>query len=189
MWDAITDAPAWIHNDRQDLLAPNDLAQVLYAPLLADPRRPANIARFLYLDPAARDLLPDWDKAANDVAAMLRGEADRNPYSTDLTNLIGELSTRSEIFRKHWAEHSVRQHRTGPKKIHHPAVGNLELNFETMSLDSDPSLTLVIYTAVPNSPAPTPSASWPPGPPLRTSRKPTFTNASRKQRWQRTRWT
>ncbi|MFI9804659.1 helix-turn-helix domain-containing protein [Streptomyces sp. NPDC052301] len=153
MLDAITDAPAWIHNDRQDLLAANDLAQALYAPLLAGPRRPANIARFIYLDPAARDFLPDWDKAANDVAAMLRGEAGRNPYSKDLTDLIGELSTRSEIFRKRWADHNVRQHRTGPKKIHHPAVGNLELNFETMSLDSDPSLTLVIYTAVPHSPS------------------------------------
>ncbi|MFI0806882.1 helix-turn-helix domain-containing protein [Streptomyces echinatus] len=152
MLDAITDAPAWIHNDRQDLLAANDLAQALYAPLLAGPR-PANIARFIYLDPAARDFLPDWDKAANDVAAMLRGEAGRNPYSKDLTDLIGELSTRSEIFRKRWADHNVRQHRTGPKKIHHPAVGNLELNFETMSLDSDPSLTLVIYTAVPHSPS------------------------------------
>jgi transcriptional regulator with XRE-family HTH domain len=153
MLDAITDAPAWIHNDRQDLLAANDLAQALYAPLLADPRRPANIARFIYLDPAARDFLPDWDKAANDVAAMLRGEAGRNPYSKDLTDLIGELSTRSETFRKRWADHNVRQHRTGPKKIHHSAVGDLELNFETMSLDSDPSLTLVIYTAVPHSPS------------------------------------
>ncbi|MFF8726285.1 helix-turn-helix domain-containing protein [Streptomyces sp. NPDC015171] len=153
MLDAITDAPAWIHNDRQDLLAANDLAHALYAPLLAGPRRPANIARFIYLDPAARDFLPDWDKAADDVAAMLRGEAGRNPYSKDLTDLIGELSTRSEIFRKRWADHNVRQHRTGPKRIHHPAVGNLELNFETMSLDSDPSLTLVIYTAVPHSPS------------------------------------
>ncbi|MFJ9351102.1 helix-turn-helix domain-containing protein [Streptomyces sp. NPDC101237] len=153
MLDAVTDAPAWIHNDRQDLLAANDLAQALYAPLLADPRRPANIARFIYLDPAARDFLPDWDRAANDVAAMLRGEAGRNPYSKDLTDLIGELSTRSETFRKRWADHNVRQHRTGPKKIHHPAVGDLELNFETMSLDSDPTLTLVIYTAVPHSPS------------------------------------
>ncbi|MFJ7948866.1 helix-turn-helix domain-containing protein [Streptomyces sp. NPDC096354] len=153
MLDAITDAPAWIHNAHQDLLATNHLARALYAPLLADPRRPPNIARFIYLDPAAHAFLPDWDKAADDVAAMLRGEAGRNPYDKDLTDLIGELSTRSEIFRKRWANHNVRQHRTGPKKLYHPAVGDLELNFETMSLTSDPGLTLVIYPAVPDSPS------------------------------------
>ncbi|MFF7187878.1 hypothetical protein ACFZAR_22115 [Streptomyces sp. NPDC008222] len=53
MLDAISGAPAWIHNDRQDMLAANHLARALYAPLLADSRRPANIARFIYLDPAA----------------------------------------------------------------------------------------------------------------------------------------
>ncbi|MFF3561338.1 helix-turn-helix domain-containing protein [Streptomyces sp. NPDC002574] len=153
MLDAIGDAPAWIHNERQDLLATNHLAGALYAPLLADPRRPANIARFVYLDPAARAFLPDWDRAADDTAAMLRGEARRNPYDKDLSDLIGELSTRSEVFRRRWADHNVRQHRTGPKKIHHPAVGDLELNFETMSLTSDPALTLVIYTAVPDTPS------------------------------------
>ncbi|MFD3452792.1 helix-turn-helix domain-containing protein [Streptomyces sp. NPDC058691] len=151
MLDAIGDAPAFIHNERQDLLITNHLARALYAPLLADPRRPANIARFIYLDPAARAFLPDWDRAADDIAAMLRGEAGRNPYNKDLSDLIGELSTRSEIFRKRWAAHNVRQHRTGPKKLHHPAVGELELNFETMSLSSDAALTLVIYTAAPGT--------------------------------------
>jgi transcriptional regulator with XRE-family HTH domain len=153
MLDAIRDAPAWIHNDRQDMLATNHLARALYAPLLADARRPPNIARFIYLDPAARAFLPDWDKAADDVAAMLRGEAGRHPYDKDLSDLIGELSTRSETFRKRWADHNVRQHRTGPKKLHHPVVGDLDLNFETMSLASDPALTLVIYTAVPDTPS------------------------------------
>ncbi len=56
-------------------------------------------------------------------------------------------------FRRRWADHNVRQHRTGPKKLHHPAVGNLEINFETLSLSSDPALTLVIYTALPHTPS------------------------------------
>jgi transcriptional regulator with XRE-family HTH domain len=153
MLDAISDAPAFLHNDRHDLLATNHLARALYTPLLADPRRPANLARFIYLDPAARAFLPDWGKAADDVAAMLRGEAARNSYDKDLSDLIGELSTRSETFRTRWADHNVRQHHTGPKKFHHPAVGDLELNCETMSLASDHALTLVIYTAVPNTPS------------------------------------
>ncbi|MFD7879505.1 helix-turn-helix domain-containing protein [Streptomyces sp. NPDC059766] len=153
MLDAISDAPAFIHNDRHDLLATNHLARALYAPLLATPRRPANLARFIYLEPVARAFLPAWDNAADDVAAMLRGEAARNPYDKDLTDLIGELSTRSEIFRKRWADHNVRQHRASVKRFHHPTVGDLELNCETMSMASDPTLTLVIYTAVPDTPS------------------------------------
>jgi transcriptional regulator with XRE-family HTH domain len=153
MLDAISDAPAWIRNARHDLLATNQLARALYAPVLADPHRPANTARFIFLDPTAPEFFTDWDKAADDIAAMLRAEAGRNPYDKNLTDLIGELSTRSDTFRKRWADHNVRHHRTGTKKIHHPAVGDLELDFEAMTLASDPDLTLLIYTAIPNTPS------------------------------------
>jgi hypothetical protein len=145
--DAITDAPAWVRNARHDMLAANRLARALYAPLLADPRRPANNARFIYLDPASRDFFTNWDRAADDIAAMLRLEAGRNPYDKKLVELIGELSTRSEDFRTRWAAHNVRFHRTGHKKLHHPVVGDLELNFEAMELPSQPGLTLLVYTA------------------------------------------
>jgi transcriptional regulator with XRE-family HTH domain len=118
--DAITDAPAWVRNARHDMLAANRLARALYAPVLADPRRPANNARFIYLDPAAREFFADWERAADDIAAMLRSEAGSNPHDKQLVELIGELSTRSEEFRSRWAAHNVRFHRTGRKCIHHP---------------------------------------------------------------------
>ncbi|WP_370182194.1 helix-turn-helix domain-containing protein [Rhodococcus wratislaviensis] len=151
--DAITDAPAWVRNARHDMLAANRLARALYAPVLADPRRPANNARFVYLDPAARDFYVDWDRAADDIAAMLRAEAGRNPHDKQLIELIGELSTRSEVFRARWAAHNVRFHRTGYKKVRHPAVGSLELNFEAMEFPAHPGLILLVYTAPKDSPA------------------------------------
>ena len=150
--DAITDAPAWVRNARHDMLAANRLARALYTPLLADPRRPANNARFVYLDPASRDFFTDWERAADDIAAMLRLEAGRNPYDKKLVELIGELSTRSDDFRTRWAAHNVRFHRTGHKKLHHPVVGDLDLNFEAMELPSQPGLTLLVYTAPQGSP-------------------------------------
>ncbi|MFC9790306.1 helix-turn-helix transcriptional regulator [Rhodococcus sp. NPDC127528] len=152
--DAITDAPAWVRNARHDMLAANRMARALYAPLLADPRRPANTARFIYLDPASQDFFVDWDRAADDIAAMLRSEAGKNPHDKALTELIGELATRSEVFRSRWAKHNVRFHRTGIKRLRHPVVGDLDLNFEAMEFPAIPGLTLLVYTA----PAGTPTA-------------------------------
>ena len=151
--DAITDAPAWVRNGRHDILAMNRLGRALYAPVLADPRRPANTTRFVYLDPAAREFFVDWDRIANDAAAMLRLEAGRSPHDRTLIELVGELSTRSEIFRKRWASHDVQFHRSGRKRLRHPVVGQLDLNFESMELPSEPGLTLNVYTAAAGTPA------------------------------------
>jgi transcriptional regulator with XRE-family HTH domain len=145
--DAMTDAPAWVRNARHDVLAANRLARALYAPVLADPRRPANTARFIYLDPAARDFFVDWERSADDIAAMLRSEAGRNPHDKQLIELIGELSTQSQDFRTRWAAHNVRFHRTGQKRLHHPVVGELNLDFEALELPSHPGLTMLAYTA------------------------------------------
>jgi transcriptional regulator with XRE-family HTH domain len=150
--DAIADAPAWVRNARHDLLAANRLALALYSPVLVDPRRPANNARFVYLDPAAKEFFVDWERAADDVAAMLRSEAGRNPHDRQLIELIGELSTRSDDFRTRWAAHNVRFHRTGHKVLRHPIVGRLDLNFEAMEFPSHPGLTLLVYTAPANTP-------------------------------------
>jgi len=150
--DAITEAPAWVRNARHDMLAANRLARALYAPVLADPRKPANNARFVYLDPGAREFFADWERAADDIAAMLRSEAGSNPHDKQLIELIGELSTRSEDFRIRWAAHNVRFHRTGHKRIHHPVVGTLDLDFEAMEFPAHPGLTLLAYTAAAGTP-------------------------------------
>ncbi len=150
--DAITDAPAWVRNARHDMLAANRLARALYAPVLADPRRPANNARFVYLDPAAHEFFADWERAADDIAAMLRSEAGSNPHDKQLVELIGELSTRSEEFRARWAAHNVRFHRTGHKRLHHPVVGILDLDYEAMEFPAHPGLTLLTYTAAAGTP-------------------------------------
>jgi transcriptional regulator with XRE-family HTH domain len=149
--DAITDTPAWVRNDRQDVIVANHLALALYAPMMADQRRPANQARFIYLDPASREFFANWERAADETAAILRLEASRHPQDKALTELIGELSTQSEAFRKRWAAHNVRFHRSGVKKLRHPVVGDLDLNFEAMELPSDPGLTLMVYTAAPGT--------------------------------------
>jgi len=151
--DAITEAPAWVRNGRHDILATNLLARALYAPVFDDPRRPANTTRFAYLNPAARQFWRDWERITHDSAAMLRLEAGRNPHDKALTDLIGELVTRSDIFRTRWAAHDVRFHRTGSKRIHHPDVGDLVFDYEALELPADPGL--VIFTITPAVDTPT----------------------------------
>lgn len=151
--DAMTDAPAWVRNGRHDILAMNQLARALYSPVLADPRRPANTTRFVYLQPdKAREFFVDYDRIANDAAAMLRLEAGRNPHDKALIELVGELSTRSELFRQRWASHDVQFHRSGRKRLRHPVVGQLDLDFESMELPSEPGLHLNVYTAAAGTP-------------------------------------
>jgi transcriptional regulator with XRE-family HTH domain len=145
--ELMTDVPAFVGNGRGDVLAANALAQALYAPMFDDSPRPANHARFAFLNPRARDFWRDWNRIASDTVAMMRTEAGRDPYDRALTDLVGELSTRSEEFRIRWAAHDVRLHRTGIKQFHHPVVGDIDLNFETMELTADPGLTMTLLSA------------------------------------------
>jgi hypothetical protein len=151
--DAITDAPAYVRNGRRDILAANRLGYALYSEMYVDPARPVNVVRFVFLNPRARMFFLDWHTAANDIVAILRTEAGRNPYDQGLSDLVGELSMRSDEFAARWAAHNVRFHRTGLKDLHHPVVGDLHLTFEAMDLPADPGLALVVYSAEPGSPS------------------------------------
>jgi hypothetical protein len=145
--DAMTTMPACVLNGRLDILYANDLAKALFSDVLRDPVRPPNLARFTFLDPRSKALWVDWEKAARDTVAILRAEAGRNPYDRALSDLIGQLSTRSGEFRVQWATHDVKFHRTGTKRIHHPLVGDLTLAFESLELPADPGLSLLTYSA------------------------------------------
>jgi len=145
--DAISHAPAWIGSGRYDVLAMNQLGRALFSPVLADPRRPANTARFVYLHPAeAEAFFVDYDQVARNAAAILRMEVGRNPHDEELIALVGELSTCSELFRQQWASQDVRLHGYGSKRVNHPVVGRLDLNFESMDLPTEPGLQLNVYT-------------------------------------------
>ena len=156
--DAMTDIPAFVQNGRLDVLATNTLGRALYCDLFDDAihggaGRPPNHARYTFLDPRSADFYPDWNLAARTGVALLRAEAGRNPDDRVLTELIGELTTRSERFSALWAAHDVRRHTSGTKHFHHRVVGDLALAYETMELAADDGLTLLTYSAAPGSPS------------------------------------
>jgi transcriptional regulator with XRE-family HTH domain len=151
MLDAMTTSVAFARNGRLDIVAINPLGRAFYTPVLAAPTRPANLARYCFLEPSAEDFYPDWQEAADTTVAILRTEAGRDPYNRALTDLVGELATRSDAFRTRWAAHDVRLHHTGAKRFRHPLVGDLSVAFNAMELPADPGLTLTVYTAEPGS--------------------------------------
>lgn len=150
--DAMVGVPAWVSNDRLDVLATNALSAELYRDAIDDAQGQANLARFVFLDHRAQEFFVDWNQQADNAVAILRSAAGRDPYDDRLTQLIGELSTRSDEFRVRWGAQIIRAHTSGPKTLKHPAVGQLDLTFDGLELAADPGLTLYVMTAEPNSP-------------------------------------
>jgi transcriptional regulator with XRE-family HTH domain len=144
--------PSYVRNARMDILAANELALALYAGVLDRDHLPLNLARFLFLDQRAPTVFLDWDTVADDSVAALRAEAGRHPHDKSLTDLVGELATRSEEFRTRWARHNVKHHRIAAKRLHSALVGDIELTGEAMDLAGD-GLVVITYTAEPDSPA------------------------------------
>ena len=151
--DSLTDAVAFVRNPRQDLLALNELGRAFYAPVLGGGGRTPNLARFQFLDPASRDFYPDWDRFAEMCVAIMRAEAGRDPHDREMQDLVGELSTRSDLFRRLWGAHDVRTHGSGTKRFNHPIVGEVVLTYEELAVTADPGQILLIYTAEPGSPS------------------------------------
>lgn len=150
--DAVTGAPMWVRDTRLDFVAANPLGRALYAPLLDDPANQGNTARFTFFSPASRAFFPDWERNADHIVATLRTYAGQNPHDKKLTDLIGELVTRSDAFRNRWSKHDVRHHRAGLKHIRHPVVGDLELNYQAMEFPANPDWFMFAFTAAPGSP-------------------------------------
>ncbi|MDQ4215768.1 helix-turn-helix transcriptional regulator [Microbacterium capsulatum] len=150
---SITDGVAFVRDPRQNLLAVNALGRAFYSPLIGDAGRTPNLARFQFLDPGARDFYPDWDLFASMCVGVMRAEAGRDPHDKELQDLVGELSTRSEVFRRLWAAHDVRTHGAGTKRFHHPVVGEVTLAYEELALTAEPGNVMLVYTAEPGSPS------------------------------------
>jgi len=151
--DGLTGAPAFVHNARLDNLAGNQLGYALYSEMFrrATAPGPVNNARYVFLDPDAREFYPNWERAAKDVVGILRQAAGHDPHDRDLSDLVGELSTQSREFRMLWATHHVRLHDTGSKEIHHRIVGDMTLTYNRMELTADPGQALTIWTAEPGT--------------------------------------
>jgi transcriptional regulator with XRE-family HTH domain len=144
--NGMTGTPAYLRNARMDLVAANELCLALYDGVLTREELPFNLARFVFLDPYAKAFFPDWDTIARDMVASLRSQAGRDPSDRGLSDLIGELTTRSDSFGRQWARHDVRLHRTARKRLGNRVVGEIELTGDAFELPGE-GLTMIAYSA------------------------------------------
>jgi transcriptional regulator with XRE-family HTH domain len=140
--------PAYVYGRYMDVLAANPLA-IAVAPYHAPGH---NLVRAAFLDPRVRDMYGDWDYVTEGTVAGLRALVGPDVDDPRLNELVGELSVRSERFRRLWARHDARPKRSGTSLLDHPQVGPLELSYEKLPIPDTNCQTLVIYHAEPDTP-------------------------------------
>jgi transcriptional regulator with XRE-family HTH domain len=149
------DVPAVVQNPRLDVIAANRLGWEIYPHakqyLAGHPGKRFNQVRFQILDPRAHDFYLDWELATRNSVAVLREAAGRDRADEELFALIGELSAKSDYFRCLWASHDVIRYRRGPKRYHHPVVGDVAFDSQSFGVADDTDLTMVVLTAAPGS--------------------------------------
>lgn len=149
--DSLTDGVAFVRDQYQNLLATNELGRAFYAPLIGDGGRTPNLARFQFLDPASTDFYPDWERFAQMCVGSMRVEAGKDPHDATLQDLVGELSTCSDTFRRLWGAHDVHTHGSGTKRFCHPVVGELTVAYEELALTAEPGPAMIVYSTEPGS--------------------------------------
>jgi transcriptional regulator with XRE-family HTH domain len=151
--DSMDGFPAYVTGRRSDILAWNRMAAAVFGDWSELPPQDRNWARMVFLRPEYRDLFVEWDSKATDMVSYLRMDAGCHPDDPRLSALVGELSVKSEEFRRLWATHDVKEKGYGIKRLRHPLVGDLTLSFESFRLPDDSEQTLITYHAEPGSPS------------------------------------
>jgi hypothetical protein len=149
--EAMEGVPAYISGRRSDILAWNGMAAAVFGDWSELPVTEHNWARLVFLRPEYRDLFVEWEQKAIDIVCLLRMDAGCFPDDPRLSSLVGELSVKSEEFRRLWATHDVKEKSHGVKRLHHPLVGELYLSYESFRMPDDPDQSLVTYHAEPGS--------------------------------------
>ena len=147
LMDSLGGQPALLLGRRTDVLAANPMAHALFTDFSRLPARERNYARWMFGSDTARALFCDWDVQARAVVENLRLDVGSDPGDAAAAELVAELSAASPDFRRWWAEHRVHQRTHGSKRLRHPVVGELTVDFETLTLPGDPDQTLFVYSA------------------------------------------
>ncbi|AXB48349.1 transcriptional regulator [Amycolatopsis albispora] len=151
--DSLDGEPALVLGRRTDVLAANRMAKALFTDFDRLPPARRNYARWMLLDEDARSLFVDWPEQARAAVESLRFETGRDPADRATAELVAELGERSPEFARWWEQHRVHQRTHGSKRLRHPVVGDLTVEYESLTPPGDPDTTLFVYTTEPDSPS------------------------------------
>jgi hypothetical protein len=151
MLESMTSTPAFVVGRGMTMLAMNHLARAVLFDMDKVPAKDRNLARWTFLNPEAKQRYIDWETVAADAAAILRMQAGTSPNDRALHELLGELTVRSDDFRRMWTDHHVYECTFGSKRLMHPLVGRIDIDYEAMDVPGDPDQKLFVYNAEPGS--------------------------------------
>ncbi|MBK3632269.1 helix-turn-helix transcriptional regulator [Streptomyces sp. MBT97] len=153
MLDDLTTSPAFVIGRCTDILGWNRLAAALWTDFGRYPEADRVFVRLLFTEPWMRELYVDWEEVTRLAIAQLRMESARYPDDQPLTALVEELSARDAQFRQWWTEHDVALRGSGVKKLRHPVVGELTLDWNTLTCGTDPDQHIIVWNAAPGTPS------------------------------------
>jgi transcriptional regulator with XRE-family HTH domain len=136
--------PAYVTGVRYDVLCYNAAAAELFTGISAMPE--PNLARWVFTEPAARQVLVDWEQEAHTVLARLRAAAGRHPDHPRFTRLVDELHAASAEVRAWWPRYDIQISRAGSKRLRHPRLGVITMAHTAFHVADRPEQTLVIYS-------------------------------------------
>jgi len=146
--DTLEVSPALVRTAAWDIVAWNRAATIVmtdYGKLAPDDR---NVLRLLFSNPGVRNVQHDWDAMARFVVGAFRADAARAGATSEITDLVEELCRTSAEFKRIWEENEVIAHGEGTKRLRHPVLGDIELEYSGFAIDGRPDLNMVVYNPV-----------------------------------------
>ncbi len=146
--DTLEASPALVRTAAWDIVAWNRAATVVmtdYGKLAPDDR---NVLRLLFSNPGVRNIQHDWEAMARFVVGAFRADAARAGATSEVAELVDELCRSSAEFKRIWEENEVIAHGEGTKRLRHPDLGDIELEYSGFAIDGRPDLNMVVYNPV-----------------------------------------
>src|SRR6059036_2661663 len=146
--DALEVSPALIKTATWDVVAWNRAAAAVltdYGQLAPGQR---NILRLIFGDPRVRAAQHDWESVARFVVGAFRADAARAGAVSEVGQLVDELCRLSPEFEALWRDNDVGAHGEGVKRLNHPIIGTIQMEYSAFAVDGRPDLGMLVYNPV-----------------------------------------
>jgi transcriptional regulator with XRE-family HTH domain len=143
--DAMPASAAIIKTATWDVVAWNAAAAVLLTDYSRLPAEQRNILRLMFSDSSLRAVQEDWLSVARFAVGAFRADATRAGASAEIAQLVEELSRTSPEFEALWRDNDIAGHGEGVKRLRHPEIGPIELEFSTFAVEGRPDLNMMVF--------------------------------------------